>query len=89
MASKSPQSKWRDGAFSTLNMAIEALNLAKAASSVTPAKDVFGSVSVLLTIIRVRCLLFCCGGPLVHTYAGLNGKRSGLCRNWDELRRCM
>ena len=37
-----------------LNVAIEAMNLAKEISSVTPAKAVFGSVSVLLTMIRVR-----------------------------------
>ena len=39
-----------------LNVAIETLNLAKEISSVTPAKAVFGSVSVLLTMIRVRFL---------------------------------
>ena len=44
----------RDGALSALNVAIEAANLAKEASSVTPAKAVFGSVSILLTMIRVR-----------------------------------
>ena len=40
-----------------LNVAIEAMNLAKEVSSVTPAKAVFGSVSVLLTMIRVRLFL--------------------------------
>ena len=35
-------------------MAIEVLNLAKEVSSITPAKAVFGSVSVLLAMIRVR-----------------------------------
>ena len=44
----------RDGALSSLNAAIEVLNLAKEVSSVTPAKVVFGSVSILLTMIRVR-----------------------------------
>ena len=47
----------RDGALSLLNVAIEAMNLAKEVSSVTPAKAVFGSVSVLLTMIRVRLFL--------------------------------
>jgi len=43
----------RDGALSLLNLAIEAMNIAKEVSSITPAKAVFGSVYVLLTIIRV------------------------------------
>ena len=50
------QLKGRNGALSALNTAIEAMNLAKEVSSVTPAKAVFGSVSVLLTMIRVRFL---------------------------------
>jgi len=58
MATKSQQPKGRDGALSTLNVAIEAMNLAKEVSSITPAKAVFGSVSILLTMIRVRSLLF-------------------------------
>ena len=41
-----------------LDMAIEAVNLAKDASSVTPAQVVFSSVSVLLTMIRVPFLPF-------------------------------
>ena len=47
------QPKGRDGALSALNVAIEGLNLAKEISSVTPAKAVFGSVSVLLVMIKV------------------------------------
>ena len=34
-------------------MAIEALNLAKEISSITPARAVFASVSVILTMIKV------------------------------------
>jgi hypothetical protein len=48
----------RDGVLSALNVAIEAMNLAKEVSSMTPTKAVFGSVSVLLTMIRVCFLLF-------------------------------
>ena len=44
----------RDGAFSLLNAAIEALNLANDLSSITPAKAVFASVGIILTMIRVR-----------------------------------
>ena len=40
-----------------LNVTIEALNLAKEISSVTPAKAVFGSASILLAMIRVRFLV--------------------------------
>jgi len=47
----------QDGALSSLNVAIEAINLAKEISSITPAKAVFGSVSVVLTMIRVGFLL--------------------------------
>ena len=48
------QQQRRDDALSLLNMAIEAMNLAKELTRLTPAKPVFGSVSVLLTMIRVR-----------------------------------
>ena len=43
----------RDRTLSSLNVAIEAMNLAKEISSITPAKAVFGSVSLVLTMIRV------------------------------------
>jgi hypothetical protein len=45
--------KGRDGVLSALNVAIEGLNLAKEISSITPAKAVFGSVCILLVMIRV------------------------------------
>ena len=58
MATKPQQPKGRDGAISSLSIAIDAMNLAKEISSPTPAKAVFGSVSILLTMIRVCYLLF-------------------------------
>lgn len=58
MTTKSHRQKGRDGTLSSLNVAIETMNLAKEVSSVTPAKAVFGSVSILLTMIRVRSLRF-------------------------------
>ena len=58
MEAKSQRAKGRDGAISALNVAIETLNLAKEVSSITPAKAVFGSVSVILTMIKVSLLLF-------------------------------
>jgi len=54
----SQQPKHRD-ALSLLNAAVAALNLAKELSSVTPAKAVFGTVGVILTMIRVSFLLAC------------------------------
>jgi hypothetical protein len=46
----------RDGTLSLLNAAIKAMDLAKEVSSPTPAKAVFGSVSIILTMIRVGLL---------------------------------
>ena len=54
----------RDGALSLLNAAIEAMNLAKEISSLTPAKAVFGSVGILLTMIKVRLLSPSCDDEL-------------------------
>ena len=54
MDTKPQQPKGRGGTLSSLNVAIETMNLAKEISSITPAKAVFGSVSILLTMIRVR-----------------------------------
>ena len=61
------QAQRRDNPLSLLNAAIEATNLAKEISSATPVKAVFGSVSVLLTMIRVCFLLFHDDEPRVHT----------------------
>lgn len=54
MATASQRPKGRAVVLPTLNVVIEALNLAKEIASITPAKAVFGSVSVLLTMIKVR-----------------------------------
>jgi len=59
MATKSQQSNRRDVALSSLNAAVQAVNLAKELSSVTPAKAVFGTVSVILTMIKVSFLTVC------------------------------
>ena len=56
MDAKPQRQKRRENALSLLNVAIEAMDLAKEVSSATPAKAVFGSVSVLLTMIKVRFL---------------------------------
>jgi hypothetical protein len=57
MQAKSQRPKERDGVLSALGITIETLNLAKEICSVTPAKAAFGSVAVLLTMIRVCFLL--------------------------------
>ena len=49
----------REDATSALNTAIEDIDLAEKVSSIAPAKAVFGLVSILLTLIRVRFLLSC------------------------------
>ena len=51
--------KRRDIVLSSLNVAIEASNLAKEFCSITPAKPVFSSLSVILTMIKVYLLLRC------------------------------
>ena len=60
MTEKSQQLKGsRDGVLSTLDLAIDGLNLAKEVASVTPAKAAFGTVAVLLIMIRVNPFLSC------------------------------
>jgi len=68
-----PKGRDEDNTLSLLNVTIEALNLAKDISSITPAKAVFGSVSALLVMIRVPLFLFCSDEPPAHIYPGLNG----------------
>ena len=67
MADNSQRPKGRYNALSSLNVAIDGLNLAKEVSSITPAGPVFGSVTVLLTMIRVSFVPFCDGMFQVHT----------------------
>ena len=73
MTNKSQQPKGRDGILSPLNVAIDGLNLAKELSSATPAKAVFGSVAVLLTMIKVRFLPFSDEIFQAHTRLGYHG----------------
>ena len=56
MEAKPQRPNEREGIISALNMAIEAMNLAKEISSITPAKAVFGTVSIILTMIKVSIL---------------------------------
>jgi len=61
MANKSQLPKEREGVISALNVAIEGMSLAKEISTVAPAKAIFGSVNVVLTMIKVGFILqgFC------------------------------
>jgi len=79
----------RDGTLSSLNITIEAMNLAKEVSSITPAKAVFGSVSILLTMVRVRFLFPYNRKPHVHVWLGFDGQQTGLCRAQLILRGCL
>lgn len=81
MDAKSQVSKGRDRALSALNVAIDAMNIAKDIS----AQAVFGSLSVLLTVIRVHSLLFCGDVVPIHVYLGLYSQRTGLRRTRPKL----
>ena len=74
MLTKSKESKTRDSFLSSLDVAINALDLAKEISSATPAKAVFGSVSALLSMIRVRDLFFYGDEAHTHVFPGLHGQ---------------
>ena len=54
MTSTSQPPNGRDGLLSTLDVVIQALSLAKDSCGIPPAQVVFGSVTILLTMIRVR-----------------------------------
>ena len=85
MEAESQQPNEREGAILALNAAVEDLNLAEI-SSIPPAKAVFGSVIVLLTLFRVRLLLFRYDLPLVHAQLGLDGQQAGSRWAWIALR---
>lgn len=59
MEAEFKQHKGREAAISTLNGAVEVMNLAEKTSTITPAKTIFGSASILLTLIVVCFLLSC------------------------------
>ena len=86
MASTSHKEKGRDVALPTLDMFIQALNIAKDACGIPPAQIALGAASALLTTIRVRLPLLCQDEQSTDAYLGHNGQLSGLCRPWEELR---
>ena len=67
MDANSKRQKRKENALSLLDVAIGALNLAKDVCGIPPAQAVFGSVSILLTMIRVRSSLFSDDLFWIHT----------------------
>ena len=59
MASESQQLNVRDNTPSTLNLTIDALNLANDNSNIAPVQAAFSAVAGLLAVIRVFRLLLC------------------------------
>ena len=80
------QPKRQDNVLSSLNMAIDAMNTAKDALNMTPAKAAFGSVGVILTMIRVGFLSICHVGRGWLICAGLDDQRGRLRRARAGLR---
>ena len=58
MTDKSQRRKGGGKVIPALNMAIDGLNIANEAASTVPVKSVFGSVAILLTMIRVSSFAF-------------------------------
>ena len=79
--------KGREGTILALNAAIEALNRAKEVSSITPAKGLFGSVSVILALIRVNFLLVFVGQSQTEMHSGHDDQQGRLRRTRTDLRR--
>jgi len=85
MEVKSQRPEAREGVISGLNAAIEAMNLAKELSSITPAKAVFGTVSVILAMIRVSLLPVCVDQPRAEMDPGFDDQSGGLRRTGADL----
>ena len=86
MTDNTQRPKGQGRGLSALNTAIDALNLAKEASSGTPANPVFGPVALLVTMIRVSSFLFSGETLQAHTQSGHDGQQTGLRRYWVVLR---
>ena len=69
MALVSQGPKGRDHVLSALDIVIQGLSLAKDTCGFPPAQAAFGSVSALLTMIRVRFPILC-DDPLTHVLPG-------------------
>ena len=80
------QEKGRDVVLPTLDVFIQALNIAKDACGIPPAQIALGSASTLLTTIRVHFTLPCEDELLTDMRPGHDGQLPGLCKPWEELR---
>lgn len=69
-----PSPEPQDNALSSLDAAIKTLNIAKEASSTSPAKTAFGSASVILTTIMVRFLPVYVDELRAKTCAGIDDR---------------
>ena len=68
MTDKSQRPMGQEDTLSSLNAAIDALNIAKEASRIIPAKAVFNSTNALLIAIRVGFLQVHVGRLLADVY---------------------
>jgi len=68
----------QDNVLSTLNATIEAANIAKEATYITPLRAVFGTVSAILTMIRVSFPLVYVDGLRAEMRLGFNDQPGGL-----------
>ena len=88
MAPNARQQERRAIAISSLDESIEASNLAKELCSVTLAKPIFGSFSVILTMIKVDfSLRYVSGLQADRKRTGIDDERGGLRRTWTHMRR--
>ena len=87
MASESQQPNGLDNTSSTINLTIDALNLAKDRSTIAQVQAAFGAVAALLAEIRVFELLFCGDGLLIYISPGLRDQRRSLHQAWVVWRR--
>ena len=67
MTDNSQRQKGDGKVIPALNVAINGLNIAKEATSTTPVNPLFGSVAILLTMIRVSSLPVRNEMPHIHT----------------------
>ena len=73
MATDSQRPKDRGHLVSALNGTIEGLNFAKEASVIAPAMAAFGTVTAILTTIKVFSLPLCAVmAPLVYSQPGFH-----------------
>ena len=83
---KAQQPKHRDVALSSLNVAIDAINIMKDVMEGTPAKAAFASISVILTMTRVGLLLIRLDQPQVNVYRIICSTKSTLLSSgWPAL----